>query len=161
MYGPHEVDDDPFPAARVLDDLTRGPDEAVPRILARYATLRSWCLRVERANPILLRHAEKAARLYLAAVTGPEAEALARLAGQAPGLDAFHTAARAAAADGHPEGAYALLHSGYTEARRRADLPWAARLAAAISDHLEREGLDGVALWARRADRLRRHTDDS
>ena len=157
-YGPHEVDDDPFPAARVLEDLPRSPDEAVPRILARYAALRSWCLRKEGADPVLLRHAAEAARRYGAAVTGPEAEALARLAERAPGLDAFHAAARAAAAD-QPEGAYALLHAGYTEARRRTDLSWAARLAAAISDHLQREGLDGVALWARRAERLRRHID--
>lgn len=158
-YGPHEVDGDPFPAARVLDDLRDASDEEIPRILARYAALRSWCMRAEGAEPVLLRHAEQAARRYLSATAGPEADALARLAERAPGLDAFEVAASAAAEDEHAEGVYALLHAGYIEARRRADLARAARLAAAIAAHLEQEKADGVALWARRAERLRRHID--
>lgn len=158
-YGPHEVDDDPFPAARVLDDLTRGPDDAVPSILARYAALRCWHLRARHAHPVLLDHAIEAARRYVAAIDGPEASALARVAARAPELDAFEDAASAAASAHHVEGAYALLHAGYATARQRSDLRWAARLAGALAVLLEAEGLDGVALWTRRADRIRRLID--
>jgi hypothetical protein len=153
------VDDDAFPAARVLDDLARSTDAAVPRVLARYAVLRSWLLRQERAHPVLVRHGTKAARAYLAVTSGPEAASLKGLAGAKPELAAFHAAGAAAAAEGHGEGAFALYHAGYQAARRRADLAWAARLASSLAELLEAEGLDGVALWTRRAERLRRSAD--
>lgn len=155
-YGPHEVDDDAFPAARVLEDLARAADRDAARVIARYAALRDWLLRQESADPVLLRHSRGAARAYLAAVDGPEAAALARLADPEPELAAFHRAGRAATRAGHTEGAYALLLAGYTAARRRADFPWAARLAADLAALLEEQGLDGVALWTRRAEQLRR-----
>ncbi len=156
-YGPHEVNDDAFPAARVLEDLSHSQDADVPRVLARYAALRDWALRQQGADPVLVRHGRDAARAYLAAMDGPEAAALARLADDVPELAAFHEAGLAAAEAGHTEGAYALLLAGYSEARQQGDLPWAARLAASLAALLDAQGLDGVALWTRRAERLRRH----
>ncbi|MFO7895065.1 MAG: hypothetical protein R6U63_15230 [Longimicrobiales bacterium] len=159
-YGPHEVDDDEFPAARILEDLARSSDQEVPRVLARYAALRSWLLREEDADPVLVRHAAQTARAYLAAVEDwPEAGPLARLADAEPALGPVHAAAAEAREAGHTESAYALLHAGYMAARRRADLPWAARLAGALADLLAAEGMDGAALWTRRAARLRQHLD--
>lgn len=161
-YGPHEVDADEFPAAAVLEDLARAPDEDVPGILARYAALRSWLLREAGADPVLVRHAAEAAALYLAAVPdGPEAAALRGLAHRRPGLDGVRDAARAAEAAGHTEGACALYRAGYMTARRRGELAWAGHLAAALAELLGREGMDGAALWARRAGRLRKLTDRS
>jgi hypothetical protein len=160
-YGPHEVDDDEFPAARVLEDLARCSDGAVPRVLARYAALRIWLLREEGADPVTVRHGVKAARAYLAVTEGPEAAALGRLSGDRPGLDAFLEAGAAAAEVGHREGAYALFRAGYTTARRRGDLAGAVLLAEALAEHLGAEQLDGVALWRRRADRLRRRLDQA
>lgn len=155
-YGPHEVDADAFPAARVLQDLGRAPDRDAPRILARYAALRSWLLRDDLAEPEFLRHAVVAARAYLAA-TGewPDADPLTRLTEPHPDLAAAHHAATMADRAGHVEGASALLRAGYLAARRRGEIAWAARLAREVADLLDREGLDGVELWARRADRLR------
>lgn len=159
-YGPHEVDDDEFPAARVLEDLARCSDQEIPRVLARYAALRSWLLREEDADPILVGHAAQTARAYLAAVEDwPEAEPLAHLAEAEPALGPLHVAAAAAREAGHAESAYALLHAGYMGARRRGDLPWAARLAGALADLLTAEGTDGAALWTRRAARLRQRLD--
>lgn len=158
-YGPHEVDDDAFLAARVLDDLTRTPDEAVPRVLARYAALRSWLLREARADPVLVGHGEAAARAYLAVTDGPEAEHLAELAEAEPAVTAFREAGAAASKAGHTEGAYALYHAGYQAARRRGDLAGAAGLATSLAELLKAEGLDGVALWTRRAEQLRRSAD--
>lgn len=158
-YGPHEVEADAFPAAAVLEDLRRAPEHDVPRILARYAALRSWLLR-GRTDPGLTRHAARTARRYLAAVADwPEAAHLARLADPEPALSAVRDAAVAAAGAGHVEGAYALFRAGYMAARRRGELAWAARLAAGIVELLEREDMDGAALWARRADRLGRRAD--
>lgn len=159
-YGPHEVEGDAFPAAGVLEDLGRAPDPEVPRILARYAALRSWLLR-GRADPVLSRHADTTARCYLAALPDwPDTTYLTRLVDPEPPLIAVQDAAVAAAAAGHTEGAYALYQAGYLGARRRGELAWAARLAAAIAALLEREEMDGAALWARRADRLGRLVDD-
>ena len=158
-YGPHEIDDEAFPAARVLDDLTRCADAHVPAILARYAALRSWLLRDAGAAPELTDHADLNAGAYLAATKdGPERRLLSRLAEPEPPLDSVRAAALAARASGHREGAYALLRAGYLAARRRGELPWAARFAAAIADLLEAEGLDGAPLWARRAERARRRS---
>lgn len=158
-YGPHEVDDDAFPAARVLDDLTHSTDEAVPRVLARYAVLRSWLLREAAADPVLTRHGEAAARAYLGVTEGPGVVSLERLAEAEPELAAFRSAGEAATAEGHGEGAFALYYAGYRAARQRGDLVWAARLASSLAELLETEGLDGVALWRRRAEQLRRSTD--
>lgn len=159
-YGPHEIDDDEFPAARVLEDLARSSDEEVPRVLARYAALRSWILGEEDADPILVGHAAQTARAYLAAVEDwSEAEPLGHLADAEPALGPVHAAAAAAREAGHAESAYALLHAGYMAARRRADLAWAARLADALADLLAAEGMDGAALWTRRATRLRQRLD--
>lgn len=156
-YGPHEVDDDPFPAARVLDDLTDATDEDVPRILARYAALRSWQLRAAAAEPELVRHAAGTARGYLAA-TGdwPERPLLLRMVDEDPEPAVVLAAAAEASDAGCPEGAYALLHTGYLAARRGRDLNEAAGMAAAIAGLLESQALDGAALWARRAERLRK-----
>lgn len=156
-YGPHEVDDDPFPAARVLDDLKEASDEDVPRVLARYAALRSWQLRAAAADPGLVRHAAGTARGYLA-VTGdwPEARLLARMVDVDPQPAVVRAAAAEAARAGQPEGAYALLHTGYLAARRGGDLTAAAGMAADLAGLLDARAMDGAALWARRADRLRR-----
>lgn len=157
-YGPHEVDSDPFPAARVLRDLSGADDANVPLILARYAVLRSWRLRG--AKPALSHHAERAARAYVAHLgDGPEAGLLARLIGGSPELTAVGPAAAEALRSGHREGAFALLRAGYLEARRRGDLSGAAGLADAIARLLEDAGLDGAGLWARRARRLQRGSD--
>ena len=159
-YGPHEVGGGAFPAAHVLEDLNRCPDGHAPRILARYAALRCWILRDDRADPAFVDHAAGSARRYLDAVAGwPEAEPLRRLTGAEPGLDAAHRAASLARAAGHLDGASALLRAGYMAARRRGEIAWAARMAGAVADLLEREGLEGAGLWARRADRLRRYSD--
>ena len=156
-YGPHEVEGDPFPAARVLDDLATASDESIARILARYAAVRCWQLRAASAEPGLVRHAAGTARGYLA-VTGrwKEGRLLARMVDGDPGHGAVRAAAAEAAAAGHPEGAYALLHTGYLAARRAGDLTAAAGMAGELADLLEARGLDGGALWARRAERLRR-----
>lgn len=157
-YGPHEVDDDAFPAARVLEDLNRCPDGDAPRILARYAALRCWILRDTGADPDFVEHAAGTARGYLDAVEGwSEAVPLRRLTGADPGLlDAAHQAARLARTAGHLDGASALLRTGYMAARRHGEIAWAARLAGAVADLLEQAGVEGAALWARRAERLRR-----
>lgn len=159
-YGPHEIDGDPFPAARVLEDLREASDLDVPRILARYAALRSWQLRAASAEPELVRHATETARGYLA-VTGdwPEAPLLARVVDGDPAMTAVQAAATAAADVGHCEGAYALLHTGYLAARHRRALRPAARFAGRIAALLQVEELDGADLWARRADRLQRRAD--
>ncbi|MGK7312029.1 MAG: hypothetical protein ACN0LA_07280 [Candidatus Longimicrobiales bacterium M2_2A_002] len=156
-YGPHEVDGDAFPAARVLHDLATASDESIARILARYATVRCWQLRAASAEPGLVRHAAGTARGYLA-VTGRwrEGRLLARMVDADPGPAAVRAAAAEAAAAGHPEGAYALLQTGYLAARRTGDLTAASRLAGTLADLLEARALDGAALWARRAERLRR-----
>lgn len=159
-YGPHEADGDAFPAARVLDDLAHAADDDVPRILARYAALRSRLLLDDGADPILVRHALDTARAYLAAVDGwPEAAALERLTDADLGLSAAWEAGTAADAAGHPEGAFALFRAGYVSARRGPEVRWAARFAAVITELLERNGMDGSALWARRATQLRRLAD--
>lgn len=159
-YGPHEVDGDEFPAARVLKDLAGAADEDIPRILARYAALRSWLLRRNAAEVDLIEHAESTAHAYLAAVEDwPEAESLARLVDDEPELSVLWHAAANADLDGHTESGYALLRAGYMAARRRADLPWAARMAEAITELLDDAGLDGVTVWVRRADRLRKRLD--
>lgn len=159
-YGPHEVGAEPYPAATVLKDLARAPADHVPRILARYAALRCWLLRDQAADPGLVRHAARTARAYLAVVDGEaEKEPLERLLGPEPELAAPWDAAAAAGAAGHIEGAFALLRAGYMAARRRSEVRWAARLAGAIAELLEREGMDGGDLWARRARRLERWAD--
>ena len=160
-YGPHEVEGDEFPAARVLLDLTHASDADVPRILARYAALRSWLLRQDGADPTLVSHAAHTARAYLQAVEDwPGTETLARLADPEPALDWARRAAEIAEEGGHVEGAYALLRAAYTVARQRCDMPSAARSATAIADLLDRERTDGVALWRRRARQLRRYADE-
>lgn len=160
-YGPHEVEGDAFPAAMVLQDLARAHDLDVPRILARYAVLRCWLLRDLPADAGLVRHAARAARAYLAAAPDwPERSPLERLIAPEPELAAARDAGLAAAAVGHTEGAYAIFRAGYLAARRRSELPWAARLAEAIAALLHREGHDGAELWARRAQRLRRCATD-
>ncbi len=158
-YGPHEVDEEAFPAARVLQDLARSTDEAVPRVVARYAVLRSWLLREAGADPVLVRQGSAAARAYLAVSDGPEVAPLQRLVGREPGLEAFQAAGAEAAAQGHVESAYGLYLAGYRAARQRTDLAWAARLAGALAGLLKAEKLDGVVLWTRRAERLRRLVD--
>jgi hypothetical protein len=160
-YGPHEADSDVFPGALALEDLRRASTEDAPRILARYAALRSWLLREAAADPILVRHALDTARAYLAATDPwPEAAPLRRLAEADAEPDAAWEAATAADHAGHTEGAYALLRAGYMAARRNAEIPWAARFAAAITELLERHGMDGAELWAGRATRLRGLADD-
>lgn len=159
-YGPHEVGAEPYPAATALKDLVGARADDVPRILARYAALRCWLLRGQAADPALVRHAARTARAYLAALDDPAAsEPLERLLAPEPGLDAPWAAATAAEAAGHTEGAFALLRAGYLAARRRSEVRWAARLAGAIAALLEREGMDGADLWARRARRLERWAD--
>lgn len=159
-YGPHEADTDEFPGARVLEDLTRAPEEDVPRIVARYAALRCRLLRDEEADPHLVSHAAQTARAYLAAlVPWPEAPALRRLAAPDPDPAAAWEAGHAAVLAGHTEGAFALFRAGYVAARRGAEARWAARFATAMADLLDRHDMDGAALWARRAARLRRLAD--
>lgn len=156
-YGPHEVEGDGFPAAMVLLDLPLAPEHDVPRILARYAVLRCWLLRDLPEGAGLASHAERTARAYLrVASEWPEREPLERLLEPEPELAAARDAGLAAAAIGHAEGAYAIFRAGYLAARRRSELPWAARLAEAIASLLRGEGHDGAELWARRANRLRR-----
>lgn len=158
-YGPHEVDRDAFPAARVLEDLPRAPGDEIPLVLARYAALRYWLLRREGSEPALTRHARKTARAYLAALDDPaHARSLGRLVEAGSTGSGIQDAAIMAEQAGHREGAYALLRAGYTAARRRSDIHTAAGLAAAIARLLAASGVDGVALWTRRADRLRRLT---
>lgn len=159
-YGPHEVEGDDFPASAVLDDLIRAPDGDVPRIVARYAVVRSWLLRDLGADPVVTGDAAASAARYLSAVEDwPEAAPLRRLAGCDAPLAAAWEAARHASAAGHTEGAYALLRTAYLAARRRSDIAWAARLADGIARLLEAAGMDGTTLWARRAARLRRLLD--
>ncbi|MBW3553566.1 MAG: hypothetical protein KY466_08650 [Gemmatimonadetes bacterium] len=70
---PYGTPDEPdrFPADEVLADLERatGADAAVriTRILARYAALRHWVLRVGNAPAAVTDHARRAARAYLSA----------------------------------------------------------------------------------------------
>lgn len=65
-----------FPADDVLVDLATiaaedGDEGArLARILARYAALRAWLLRVEKSPLSLTRHADAAARLHLEATGG-------------------------------------------------------------------------------------------
>lgn len=74
---PYGTPDEPdrFPADEVLADLERatGADAAVriARILARYAALRHWLLRVGNAPAAVTGHAGRAARAYLAAALDP------------------------------------------------------------------------------------------
>lgn len=160
-YGPHEVEGDAFPAAMVLQDLALAPERDVPRILARYAALRCWLLRDLPVAGSLVSHAETTARAYLSAVPEwPERAPLERLLEPEPELAAARDAGLAAAGGGHAEGAYAIFRAGYLAARRRSELRWAARLAEEIASLLRAEGHDGAALWARRANRLRRYAAD-
>ena len=127
--------------------------------MARYTALRSWTLREEGADAVLVRHAGAAAGAYLAAVAEwSGAEELARLSADGD-MAAFRDAAATADARGEVEGACALLRAGYLTARRRQEMGWAARLAQALAELLRKEGLDGARLWARRAERLRRVGD--
>lgn len=159
-YGPHEVDGDEFPAARVLEDLAGSSDEDVPRILARYAALRSWLLGDNDADPLLVRHARETARAYLGALNDwPDAGPLAQLADADPDLAAVSEAAALADLAGHTEGGHALLRAGYLAARRRGDLPRAEHMATEVARRLDRDGADGADLWARRSQRLRKRID--
>ena len=69
-YGAH-TEADRFPADDVLADLERAAGVDAPvritRILARYAALRHWLLRVAGAPAGVLEHADHAARAYLSA----------------------------------------------------------------------------------------------
>ena len=152
-YGPHEVDGDAFPAARVLEDLARADEPGVAHVLARYAALRAWLLRDD--DPGLLRHARRTARAYLAHVAEwPDAHRLAGLTHGVLDPAEMRQAAASARRAGHREGAFALLHATYLEARRRGDLDGAATAAGEIAGLLRDEGLDGAGLWARRSARL-------
>ncbi|MDX1674658.1 MAG: hypothetical protein R3314_07690 [Longimicrobiales bacterium] len=152
-YGPHEVDADPFPAARVLDDLAHADEAGIPQVLARYAALRAWLIRHD--DPGLVRHARQTARAYLAHVGhGPDTLGLTGLADGVLDADAMRRAASSARRMGHREGAFALLQATYLEARHGADLESACGAASEIAGLLRAEGLDGAELWARRSARL-------
>lgn len=70
--------DDRYPADDVLADLPTATDDlAIARILARYAALRHWLLRVGGAPRALTDHAAEAARSHLDAAGGPEGEPIA------------------------------------------------------------------------------------
>lgn len=113
-------DGDRYPADDVLEDLAAvGHGDAAlrtARILARYAALREWLLRLHGAVPALTRHAATAARAHLDMAGSPTGEAweegvlLRRLGSagpaEAPGLLAL--AATEAARAGATAGAAAL-----------------------------------------------------
>ena len=136
-YG-HGADgaDDRFPADEVLLDLALAEgadrDVRIARIVARYAALRHWLLRLYDAPPTLLSHAAGAARAHLSATTPgagpapdredadggapvgsepwPEGEMLRKLEGSPVGTAAGWLAAAALEADvaGDVAGADAL-----------------------------------------------------
>lgn len=134
-YGP-EPGGDRYPADEVLADLpTARSGDATARILARYAALRHWLLRVEGAPAALTDHAAEAARAHLGAVARPsvegvepgspegwaEGEMLRRL-GEAPLREAGRLLAEAAgeaAGVGDRAGA-AALDAAARDAMRRA-----------------------------------------
>lgn len=130
-YGPR--DPDRFPADDVLADL-RAADGAlaalrIQRILARFAALRYWLLRLEGAPPSLTRHAADAARLHLAATAEeagggaawPEGEVLGRLldADLRTAASLLHAAGTEAAGAGDGAGAAALRSAARTATRLR------------------------------------------
>lgn len=136
-YGQPAVPEEPFPGSGVLQDLSLAPDREVPLILARYAALRAWALRVgpwepgDPAEPAVVEHALSAARAHLAATAEhwPEAALLDRVleglagAGLEPGrageLTLLGDAARASEKLGHVHGARALREAAH-RARWRA-----------------------------------------
>ena len=154
-YSAHEAGQPEYPAAGVLADLGQATDDAVPRIVARFAALQSRLLQDERAHPALVHHAAVAARSYLAALPpNAETRALAGLCDARTAPAAAWDAGRAAADEGHHEGAISLFRAGYLAARRRREIRWAATLAASLAVLLETLDLEGGALWARRSRRL-------
>jgi hypothetical protein len=114
-YGTRPVPAEPFEAAGVLDDLASAADEEVLLILARYAALRAWLLRRERAAPELVRHALSAAREHLAAAPAGWRERgplRALLRGENAAVPArLEEAATLAEGAGHLCGARALRHA--------------------------------------------------
>lgn len=125
-YGEPAVPEEPFPCSEVLHDLSDAPDRDVPLILARYAALRAWVLRVrpwdtgEPEEPSVVEHALSAARAHLGATAAvwPEGLLLERALARAPrdvadpdvagGLALMEEAAIAAESLGHVHGARAL-----------------------------------------------------
>lgn len=113
LYGLVPRRDEAYAAAGVLHDLAAAPDAELPIILARYAALRAWTLRSERAPAAVVAHALSAAAEHLASVEGEWRErrllreALRGGVGQRP-LTSLWAAAAAAEEAGHPHGARAL-----------------------------------------------------
>jgi hypothetical protein len=127
-YGPRGTDR--FPADDVLTDLRAAGGTLatlrMQRILARYAALRCWLLRVEGAPPSLTRHAADAARLHLAASAEggrrwSEGEVLRRLLDSDPGAAAplLSAAGNEAARAGDVAGAAALRSAAGRATRLR------------------------------------------
>lgn len=104
------VPDEAFPAALVLRDLPSVPEPEIPLVLARFAALRAWALRLEGADPTVQSHAVSAAEAHLAAVPEGwiEGAALSALAAGSAEVARLEEAAAAAGARGHRHGERAL-----------------------------------------------------
>lgn len=129
-----------FPADEVLADLERAAGVDAPvritRILARYAALRHWLLRVAAAPAPVTEHADRAARAYLAASLGQ---------GSAEGGDGWAEGTLLLrVVDSRPERAAGVLAAAAVEARAAGD----ERGASALRDAAREAIL--VALRSRR-----------
>ena len=121
---------DRFPADEVLADLERAAGVDAPvritRILARYAALRHWRLRVAGSPEPVTEHAGRAARAYLAASLGR---------GPAAGVERWTEGSLLLRLlDSRPDHAGAVLAAAADEARSVGDERGASALRAAARE---------------------------